>query len=252
MEGSFIFEIFDGLPRQGPGSNECTEKAFCMIPDLPPGARILDIGCGVGMQTIHLASICDSCQITATDIYQPYLDKLMEKSAEKGLDDKIFTVRASMDDLPFKEGEFDVIWCEGAIFVIGLEKGLDYWKSFLKEGGFMALTEATWFTDTLSEEALQLWQGSYPDIKTIHETEKLMEASGYRVISSFKLPASAWWDDYYDHFERMLSSAETKFKGNADAQMVIEFSRKEMEVFREHSDEYGYAFFVLQKNTKPQ
>jgi ubiquinone/menaquinone biosynthesis C-methylase UbiE len=247
MEESPIFEIFDGLPRQGPGSNKCTEKAFDLLQPLPSGARILDIGCGVGMQTLHLASICKDCHITATDIYQPYLDKLLKKAAEKGLSGRISTVCASMDDLPFKDEEFDAIWCEGAIFVIGFEKGLDYWKSFLKEGGFMALTEAAWFTDTPSEEALQFWQECYPAIKSIPENEKVIEAAGYTVIDSFRLPASAWWKDYYVHFERRLDAIEGKFKGNADAESVIEFSRKEIEVFRKHSDEYGYVFFIMQK-----
>ncbi|WP_406657424.1 class I SAM-dependent methyltransferase [Methanolobus sp. ZRKC2] len=247
MDESVIFEIFDGLPRQGPGSNECTEKAFNYLPSLTPGTKILDIGCGVGMQTRHLASICDNCHITASDIYQPFLDELMQRASDKGLADRISTVRASMDDLPFSDGEFDVIWCEGAIFIVGLEKGLNYWKRFLKEDSFIALTEATWFTDNPSEEALQLWQASYPDIKTIPETEKVIESAGYKIVTSFKLPASAWWDDYYNHFDKMLDEAEVKFKGNSDAEMVIEFSKKEKEVFREHSDEYGYTFFIMQK-----
>ncbi|WP_232216828.1 class I SAM-dependent methyltransferase [Methanohalobium evestigatum] len=172
MDESAIFEIFNGLPRQGPSSNRCTEKAFRMIPSLPPEPRILDIGCGIGMQTIHLAGICKDCHITATDIYQPYLDKLMENAAEKGVANRIFTVRASMDDLPFEDDEFDLIWCEGSIFIIELEKGLNYWKRFLKGGGFIALTEAVWFTENPSEESLQLWQEAYPDIKTIPETKK--------------------------------------------------------------------------------
>lgn len=247
MDEKAIFEIFDGLPRQGPGSNECTEKAFDLLQPLPSGTRILDIGCGVGMQTLHLASICEDCHITATDIYQPYLDKLLKKAAEKGLSGRISTLSASMDDLPFEDGEFDAIWCEGAIFVIGFEKGLKYWKRFLKEGGFMALTEAAWFTDTPSEEALQFWQECYPAIKSIPETEKIIEEAGYTMIDRFRLPASAWWDDYYVHFEKRLDSVEAKFKGNADAESVIEFSRKEIEVFREHSDEYGYVFFIMQK-----
>ncbi|MEZ5335151.1 MAG: hypothetical protein R2741_07905 [Methanolobus sp.] len=36
--------------------------------------------------------------------------------------------------------EFDVIWAEGSIFILGLEKGISYWKQFLKDGGYMALT----------------------------------------------------------------------------------------------------------------
>jgi len=53
MEESVIFEIFDGLPLQGPDSNECTRKAFDQLPSLLQDARILDIGCGLGTQTGH-------------------------------------------------------------------------------------------------------------------------------------------------------------------------------------------------------
>jgi ubiquinone/menaquinone biosynthesis C-methylase UbiE len=247
MDESAIFEIFDGLPRQGPGSNKCTEKAFNLLQPLPSGASILDIGCGVGMQTLHLASICENCHITATDIYQPYLDKLLEKAAEKGFSGRISTLCASMDDLPLEDGEFDAIWCEGAIFVIGFEKGLNYWKRFLKEGGFLALTEAAWFTDTPSEEALQFWQECYPAMKSIPENEKVIKAAGYTIIGSFKLPASAWWDDYYVSLETRLDSIEGKFRGYKDAESVIDFSRKEIEIFRKYSDEYGYVFFIMQK-----
>ncbi len=245
---SAIFEIFDGLPRQGPGSNECTEKAFRTIPAIPSDASILDIGCGVGMQTLHLAEICASCSITAVDVYQPYLDTLMENAKEKGVADRITTVCASMDDLPFEDEEFDIIWAEGSIFVMGFEKGLSYWKRFLKEDGYIALTEATWFTDTPSVEAIQFWKECYPDIKTISGNEKIIEDAGYTILKSFKVPASAWLDDFYIPLEKRLDSIEAKFKGDIDAESVIEFSQKEMEIFRKHSDEYGYAFFVFQKS----
>ncbi|MBN2016634.1 MAG: SAM-dependent methyltransferase, partial [Candidatus Cloacimonetes bacterium] len=37
MVESPIFDIFDGLPRQGPGNNKCTEKAFNLLSSLPAG-----------------------------------------------------------------------------------------------------------------------------------------------------------------------------------------------------------------------
>lgn len=55
MEDFLICRLFEGIPRQGPGDNEHTEKAFRMIPKFPENAKILDIGCGKGMQTIALA-----------------------------------------------------------------------------------------------------------------------------------------------------------------------------------------------------
>ncbi len=69
MEIPFVFTMHEGLPRQGPGSNACTRKAFSMLTNLPARPEILDIGCGSGMQTIELARTCPSCRITATDIY---------------------------------------------------------------------------------------------------------------------------------------------------------------------------------------
>ncbi len=109
MDLSFLFTMHEGLPRQGPGSNECTRKAFSMLKDLPDRPEILDIGCGSGMQTIELARICPDCHITAVDIHQPYLDDLARKAAAAGVGDRITTVRASMDDLPFEDASFDVL-----------------------------------------------------------------------------------------------------------------------------------------------
>ncbi|WP_342304984.1 class I SAM-dependent methyltransferase [Methanolobus sp. ZRKC5] len=218
-----------------------------MLSPLPADVKILDIGCGAGMQTIHLAKICGNCHITAVDVYQPYLDSLMEKAVAEGVADRISTVCTSMEDLPFGANEFDIIWSEGAIFVMGFEKGLDYWKHFLKEGGFMALTEAAWFTESPSEEVFQFWNECYPDIATIPQNENRIEAAGYTIIDQFKVPASAWWDDYYVPLEKRLDSIEDKFKGNTEAESIIEFSRKEIELFRQYSNEYGYVFFVFQK-----
>jgi ubiquinone/menaquinone biosynthesis C-methylase UbiE len=244
---STIFEIFDGLPRQGPGSNECTEKAFNMISSLPAGAKILDIGCGVGMQTIHLASICKDCHITATDVYQPYLEKLMENAAKEGVDGRISTVCASMDDLPFEAGEFDVIWAEGSIFILGFEKGISYWKQFLKNGGYMAVTENTWFTDTPSPAVVEFWQEIYPGIMNIPDTEKVIKAVGYDVIDHFKLPVSAWYE-FYDNLEKRVDEISDNYKGNAEAEMILEFNKREIKLFRELPDEYGYTFYIFQKN----
>jgi ubiquinone/menaquinone biosynthesis C-methylase UbiE len=250
MEESVIFEIFDGLPRQGPGLDECTEKAFSLIPALKPGTRIVDIGCGAGMQTRHLARICDKCHITAVDIYEPYLEQLIEKAREEGIAERISAVCASMEDLPFEDKEFDVIWSEGAIFIMGFEKGLQYWKRFLKDEGFMALSDAAWFTDTPCAELFQFWQECYPAMKTIPQNEKIIEAAGYRVIDRFRLPACAWWDYFYAHLEKRLDEVEEKFKGNEDGESTIAFTRKEIEIFRKYQDEYGYVFFVLQKKTQ--
>nr|WP_303716497.1 class I SAM-dependent methyltransferase [Methanoculleus marisnigri] len=41
-----------------------------MLADLPARPKILDIGCGAGMQTVELARTCPDCRITAADDIQ--------------------------------------------------------------------------------------------------------------------------------------------------------------------------------------
>jgi tRNA G46 methylase TrmB len=58
MEGKeYFYELFEALPRGGPGDNKSTRRAFNTIPKHPEQPLILDIGCSPGVQTIELARL---------------------------------------------------------------------------------------------------------------------------------------------------------------------------------------------------
>ena len=40
---SLFFELFTGLPRQGPGDDASTLKALALVPDVGPDTRVLDV-----------------------------------------------------------------------------------------------------------------------------------------------------------------------------------------------------------------
>ena len=52
---ALFFELFTGLPRQGPGDAASTLRALALVPGVGPRTRILDVGCGTGLHTRVLA-----------------------------------------------------------------------------------------------------------------------------------------------------------------------------------------------------
>ena len=95
-----LYEMFEGMPRGGPGNNQMTRRAYEMVSDLPPAPEIIDIGCGPGMQTLELARISGG-HVTALDNHPPFLERLNRDAAAAGLDSAITTTVGDMAALAF-------------------------------------------------------------------------------------------------------------------------------------------------------
>ena len=176
MPESF-WEIHSGFPREGPSDNESTWKAYMMLEDLPEHPRILDIGCGPGMQTIELAKL-SSGQVDALDNHQPFLEDLESRAEKEGVNERIRTVKGDMFNLNYEDGSFDLIWSEGAIHIIGFEKGLREWKHLLTEKGHLVVSELSWLRTDLPEKVRTFMEEGYPAIKTINENLEISRKSG--------------------------------------------------------------------------
>ncbi|MGX1133330.1 cyclopropane fatty-acyl-phospholipid synthase-like methyltransferase [Streptomyces glaucescens] len=74
---------------------------------LPPGARVLDLGCGRAMTSVFLAKEY-GVQVTAADLWIRPEDNAA-RIAEAGVADLVLPVHAEAHDLPFGEGSFDAI-----------------------------------------------------------------------------------------------------------------------------------------------
>jgi len=130
---SLICEYFSALERQGPGSREITIRALSFIDNLTNESRIADIGCGTGGQTMVLAQNAPG-KITGIDLFPTFIDLFNANAARLNLQDRVRGIVGSMDKLPFQEEELDLIWCEGAIYNIGFERGLNEWRKLREKG----------------------------------------------------------------------------------------------------------------------
>jgi ubiquinone/menaquinone biosynthesis C-methylase UbiE len=157
MEGmQYFYELFRSLPRGGPGDNQSTRKAFGYLRNLPFEPRILDIGCGPGMQTLELAKLSNGT-IIALDNYQPFLDILMRNAIKEGVEKRIILKNQSMLEMDFKNNSFDVIWSEGALYFMGFQNGLKHYHQLLKKNGYLAVTEAVLLSPSIPKPLQQFW-----------------------------------------------------------------------------------------------
>lgn len=242
----YFMELYGSLPRAGPGDNASTRKAYGMIQDMPSGPRILDIGCGPGIQTIELAKLSGGV-VVALDLMPQMIARVEEAAAEQGLSDRIETVQMDMKKMDFPDNSFDLIWSEGAIYLIGFKKGLEKIRRFLKPGGYVAVTEAVWLKSNPPADVVKLWE-EYPEIDHIDVKLKVIADLDYREAGHFVLPDSSWTEPYDDHLEKRADELEPVWAENPVAIEVIQEARFEIEIFRKYHEYYGYCFFIMRKN----
>jgi SAM-dependent methyltransferase len=241
---TLFFELFDGLPRQGPGDDGSTLRALALVPGAGPRTRVLDLGCGTGRQTLVLAR-ATGASIVAVDSHPPFVEELNRQARTLGLAGRVEGRVADMRQLDLAAGSFDLVWSEGAIYVMGFEAGLRAWRPLLAPGGHVAVTEACWLRPDPPPECAAFWQEEYPAMRDVADRLAVVGSCGYETVGHFTLPASSWWDDYYRHLEANALAFRRRHAGEEDARALADQASREIEVWRRFSDWYGYEFFVM-------
>lgn len=242
-----FFEVHQGLPREAPGSDADTQRAIDLLPTMAD-PRILDIGCGPGAQTLVLARQLGGT-VLALDTHQPFLDELQSRAQKAGLSERITTVRQSMFEMGFEPYSFDLLWSEGAIYIYGLEEALRDWSKLLRKGGCLGLTEAVWLKDGPPAEIAEFWGTAYPAMRHYKDILDLIPSAGYKILGYFILPESSWQDTYYKPMLERIDALREKYAGDEDAQAQLDEEQQEVNLYHLYHDWYGYAFFVMQKNS---
>ena len=240
---NYFLQIYGTLPRAGPGSNGLTRRAFEMMPHVPESPRILDVGCGPGMQTVELLRI-GAGTVIALDLLPEMIDRVNVNANSAGVSDRLETIVKDMKEMAFPAPSFDVIWSEGAIYNLGFEVGLKKFQEFLRPGGYVAVSEPVWLKPDPPSEVVEFWR-EYPEIDTVAAKLEIIKRTGYEVVGHFVLPPTAWTDEYYDPMEGRIAEKAKDWQGIPEAESVLSEARNEISVFRQYSDYFGYAFFLM-------
>lgn len=243
---NLICEYFASVERQGPGSAEATHKALEFISKLNKDNVVADIGCGSGSSALQIASKTQA-KVIAVDLFPLFLEKVKAKAAKLKLTDRVATQQADMTNLNFDNDSFDVIWSEGAIYNIGFERGLNEWKRFIKTGGYIAVTDATWITDSRPAEIELFWTDAYPQIDTLSANIAKMVAAGYVPIATFVLPDECWTKNFYKPQQLAQEVFLKQHQNDFTANELVRNQRHEAELYAKYHSYYGYVFYIGRK-----
>lgn len=244
---NLICEYFSMFERQGPGSPEATLKALSFVEGLTADSSAADLGCGTGGQTMTLAGQLP-CRITGLDLFPGFIERFKQNSARLGYQDRVKGIVGSFaDPLPFEKESLDLIWSEGAIYHIGFRKGIETWRPYLKTGGYIALTEASWLTNNRPDEIRNFWMEAYNEIDTIPTKIKQIQDAGYLPVASFVLPDYCWIENFYLPQLQVQEEFLKKYPGNSTVERFIEMERHEQDLFMKYREYYGYVFYVGRK-----
>ena len=254
---NFFHEIFSAsLPRLGAGDDASTKKALAMLLETKSSAgnaarsrklRVLDIGCGNGAPTIRLAKDITGT-ILAVDNHQPFLDELRRRAEAAGVADKIQTLQKDMHNLGREEGVFDLIWSEGAVFIMGFSTGLSAWRAMLEAGGRLAVSEMAWFRSDAPAECRRFFADAYPAMADVSANLAIIRACGYKEIGHFPLPESAWWDSYYDPLGARLPVLRAMHAADPEKLEMLAAIQLEIDLYRKYSDYYGNVFYLMRRS----
>lgn len=230
--------IFDGLVRLGPGSATDTLQAFQALPMVPE--TLLEIGCGRGMSSVLLAEHSQAV-ITALDNDEYSLSCLRKTLRTKALQGRVTPVCASMTELPFAGRQFDALWAEGSAYIMGFERALKSWKTFIKPQGFLVVSDLVWLSDNPQGEASAFWRQNYPGMTTVAERLSSIKKQGYQVLSTFAMSQQAW-----DNYLMPLRNKTAGLSHHDFPSGALVDIKKELDIHHQYLGEYGYQMFVLQ------
>jgi len=108
----------------------------------PAGSRVLEAGCGVGAQTVHLVTGSPGAHITAVDVDGDSLERARARVAAHCPGAAVEWHRADLFDLPFPDASFDHLFvCFVLEHLWDPERALRDLRRLLRPGGSITVVE---------------------------------------------------------------------------------------------------------------
>lgn len=102
-----------------------------------------------------------------------------------------------------------------------------------------------WLKEHAPDAVKEYFSTGYPDMQSLQHNRTVAERIGYKVVATHTLPRSAWVNGYYDLLA--LRAKTLVDHANPAVQAFAAETVREIQVFQNSEDSYGYVFYVLQR-----
>ena len=201
--GGILWEMLMGEQIHVGGAAETAvlaEKA-----GIGPSTTVLDVCSALGGPARDLARTI-GCTVTGLDATPRMRDEAIRRTKEEGLDQRASFVLGNALDMPFRAGNFDVVWGQDAwCYVTDKERLLHECARVVRPGGTVAFTD--WLeTGPMSDDlwiALHAFM-AFPYMETLEGYARLAHEAGLRVIEQEDVSP-----DFAQHVQLYLDALQT-------------------------------------------
>lgn len=117
----------------------------------------------------------------------------------------------------------------------------------MKPGGYISVSEATWFSPKRPAIVHKFWMDAYPQIDTISNKVAIMERAGYIPAATFIIPENCWTDHFYTPQAKAQELFLKKYPRNKIARALVDNQRYEAALYNRYKEYYGYVFYIGKK-----
>ncbi len=239
MDWDSFFRVHKDLPREGPGSDEDVDWALALA-GLPDAAQICDAGAATGGDIAPLLR-SPGAKVVALDAAESFVQETKTRFADEPRVRAVHMDMAEMAQLD--EAPFDLIWCAGALYFLGLTAGLGVFRDALKEDAVVAFSYPAYFVDTPSVDAQAFWEGF--DTPQQADVLALTGAAGYDVLGHRQVSLEGW-EAYYGPMEARI--AQLRRGADAKLEAMLDLCDAEAAHLRRVFFETGYVLVVARKS----
>jgi len=148
-------------------------------------SKILEIGTSTGFTAIELSKLV-RCKITSIDINEASLKEAENRAKKEGFDNIKF-LKADVNTLPFKDGEFDVVILGNVLSLMSnKERAFDECRRVCKKSGFIVSVPMFYLEKPSDKLVKEISEAIHADISPLYKRdwERFFDIPGLEIYLS--------------------------------------------------------------------